>query len=89
MSSQKSTVPVHSKNSTKEGEHAHDRKISLNLDPYAAPDVYYGSSHNPRKVAKSRTYSAVSLPVQPGYGVQAAEARQPPVAASADGRTQD
>jgi len=59
MSAQKSTVPIHTKNNVKEGEHAHDRKVSLNLDPFAAPDVYYGSSHNPRKVAKSRTYSAI------------------------------
>jgi len=65
MSAQKSTVPIHTKNNVKEGEHAHDRKVSLNLDPFAAPDVYYGSSHNPRKVAKSRTYSAVSPPYSP------------------------
>lgn len=34
------------------------------LDPFAPPGVYYGKSHGPRKVAKSRTYSAVSLSVK-------------------------
>ncbi len=36
------------------------RKVSLDLDPYASPAEYYGKSHAGRKVAKSRTYSAVS-----------------------------
>lgn len=33
----------------------------IDLDPYASPAVYYGQSHAPRKVAKSRTLSAVGV----------------------------
>lgn len=51
MSSQQSAIPIHTKKN--------DRKGTLNLDPYAAPDVYYGNSHSPRQVAKNRTYSAI------------------------------
>ncbi|KAK4539450.1 hypothetical protein LTR36_010927 [Oleoguttula mirabilis] len=51
MSSQHSALPIHTAKP--------DRKATLNLDPYAAPDVYYGASHSPRQVAKSRTYSAI------------------------------
>ncbi|KAF2211705.1 glycoside hydrolase family 37 protein [Cercospora zeae-maydis SCOH1-5] len=72
MSSQESVLPLHpakhshTNNSQQPLQHnPHDEKaqpqdhLSLDLDPYAAPNVYYGTSHNPRKVAKSRTYSAV------------------------------
>lgn len=54
MASQKSSLPIHVK------QQPSPRKVSLDLDPYAAPAEYYGKSHGPRKVAKSRTYSAVS-----------------------------
>lgn len=66
MSSQKSDLPthpaahehvVHEKEQSKNGERVVN---ALDLDPFAAPSVYYGSSHSPRKVAKSRTLSAVS-----------------------------
>lgn len=36
----------------------HARKASADLDPYSAPQVYYGDSH--RKYGKTRTYSSVS-----------------------------
>lgn len=66
MSSQKSDLPTHpaahehvahEKEQSKNGERVVN---ALELDPFAAPSVYYGSSHSPRKVAKSRTLSAVS-----------------------------
>lgn len=73
MSSQESVLPIHpAKDSHANDTHhnsqhnPHEDKthpkehVSLDLDPYAAPSVYYGASHHPRKVAKSRTYSAVS-----------------------------
>ena len=53
MSTQQSTLPIHAKNS------ARNPVRKNTLDPFAAPAAYYGESHNPRKVAKSRTYSAV------------------------------
>ena len=37
------------------------KKVSLELDPYATPALYYGKSHASRKVAKSRTLPAVCL----------------------------
>lgn len=46
-------------------DHNSPRKVSLDLDPYAAPNVYYGQSHGPRKASKSRTMSAVSPPQSP------------------------
>ncbi|EME46346.1 glycoside hydrolase family 37 protein [Dothistroma septosporum NZE10] len=59
MSSQQSALPHHTrKPSHQNGE----QNLSLDLDPYAAPSVYYGGSHSPRKVAKSRTYSAIDPP---------------------------
>ena len=61
MSSQKSALPVR----TTSPKQNTPRKVSLDLDPYAAPAEYYGKSHGPRKVAKSRTYSAVSPPYSP------------------------
>lgn len=63
MSSQKSALPIHTTQDphnnvhNEKGQHEH---ISLDLDPYAPSNVYYGADHGPRKVAKSRTYSAVS-----------------------------
>lgn len=48
---------------TKDGEAI--EQLSLDLDPFAAPNVYYGGSHTLRKVAKSRTYSAVRFPLNP------------------------
>ncbi|SMR41695.1 unnamed protein product [Zymoseptoria tritici ST99CH_1A5] len=67
MSTQKSELAVHQP--TPNEHHAHfeqiaenrngEQAVSLDTDPYAAPNVYYGASHNPRKVAKSRTYSAI------------------------------
>lgn len=41
------------------------RKPTLDTNPLAPPAEYYGKSHGPRKVAKSRTYSAVSPPCSP------------------------
>jgi alpha,alpha-trehalase len=56
MSTQKSVLPIH----PTRNDHDHgNAPTSLDLDPFAAPNVYYGTSHGPRKVAKSRTYSAV------------------------------
>ena len=60
MSAQKSALPFRSPSSNPD-KAGLPRQVTLDLDPYAAPNVYYGASHNPRKVAKSRTYSAVSL----------------------------
>ncbi|KAK4900913.1 alpha,alpha-trehalase nth1 [Elasticomyces elasticus] len=63
MSLQKSELPIHTKHTPAED---HTRKVSLNLDPYAPAEVYYGDSHSPRKVGgKGRTYSAVSPPYSP------------------------
>ena len=45
------TIPEHSTVN-------HDQAI-IDLDPYATPAEYYGHSHGPRKVAKSRTLSQV------------------------------
>ncbi|KAK3646302.1 alpha,alpha-trehalase nth1 [Elasticomyces elasticus] len=57
MSSQKSELPIHTKHTPADDQH---RKVSLNLDPYAPAEVYYGDSHSPRKVGgKGRTYSAI------------------------------
>ncbi|KAK0287378.1 alpha,alpha-trehalase nth1 [Friedmanniomyces endolithicus] len=64
MSSQKSSLPIHTKLNTADEDLV--RKGTLNLDPYAPPEVYYGESHGPRKVGgKGRTYSAVSPPYSP------------------------
>jgi hypothetical protein len=47
---------------------SHPGKIDLagqkgfQADPYASPAIYYGESHGPRKTAKSRTLSSVSIP---------------------------
>lgn len=56
MNVQKSAVPTLTTQKTR----SDDKEHTLDLDPYAAPNVYYGASHSTRKVAKSRTYSAVS-----------------------------
>ena len=53
MTSPKSAMSRHDKQTA-------SRKVSLDLDPYAAPSDYYGKSHASRKVAKSRTLPAVS-----------------------------
>lgn len=60
MSLQKSEHPV----STSAASPS-PRKVSLDTNPLAPPAEYYGKSHGPRKVAKSRTYSAVSPPGSP------------------------
>lgn len=63
MSSQKSALPIHTTQDPHNNVHnekGHHEHISLDLDPYAPSNVYYGADHGPRKVAKSRTYSAVS-----------------------------
>lgn len=62
MSSQKSALPIHTTQDPHNNVHnekGHHEHISLDLDPYAPSNVYYGADHGPRKVAKSRTYSAV------------------------------
>ncbi|KAI7153053.1 Neutral [Hortaea werneckii] len=60
MSGQKSELPLHpNPHPDGNGRDKQAPRVSLSLDPYAAPDVYYGQSHTPRQVAKSRTYSAV------------------------------
>ncbi|KAH9835953.1 Neutral trehalase [Teratosphaeria destructans] len=68
MSAQQSAIPIH----TKQDNH----RVSLSLDPYAAPDVYYGGSHSPRKVGKSRTYSAVDPAVNAFAGAFKQPARR-------------
>ena len=68
MSSQKSALPIHPSKTEKSSSVQHNNgeaKVSLDTDPFAAPNVYYGTSHSPRKVAKSRTYSAVSHAQKP------------------------
>lgn len=74
MSGQKSELPLHPiPHPDGNGRDKQAPRVSLSLDPYAAPDVYYGQSHTPRQVAKSRTYSAVSLPEgQPTPGLERA-----------------
>ncbi|KAK3678894.1 alpha,alpha-trehalase nth1 [Recurvomyces mirabilis] len=59
MSGQQSALPIRTSDPK---EQSHQRKNTLTVDPYAAPEVYYGSSHGPRKVAKGRTYSAGNAP---------------------------
>jgi alpha,alpha-trehalase len=65
MSSQKSEHASHvsfantSPSGGKNGA-TRSRESIRDVDVYAAPETYYGSSHAPRKVAKSRTMSAVS-----------------------------
>ena len=56
MSTQQSNLPIHAN-----AKHTTRSSIARKntLDPYAAPAAYYGQSHNPRQIAKSRTYSAV------------------------------
>ncbi|KAK5105844.1 hypothetical protein LTR62_001974 [Meristemomyces frigidus] len=60
MSAQQSALPIHAPISK---DHEHKQQTTTQrkntLDPYATPDVYYGESHGPRKVAKGRTYSSV------------------------------
>ena len=64
MSSQKSTLPIHTKHIAADEDLL--RQGTLNVDPFAPPEVYYGESHGPRKVGgKGRTYSAVSPPYSP------------------------
>ncbi|KAK3686947.1 alpha,alpha-trehalase nth1 [Vermiconidia calcicola] len=58
MSSPKASLPIHTTTTSKPST----RRVSLELDPYASPAEYYGKSHGPRKVAKSRTYSAGNAP---------------------------
>lgn len=66
MSLQRSELPIHPKDDSAVRPPTHhtsntNNDVTLDLDPYAAPNVYYGTSHSSRKVAKSRTYSAVGL----------------------------
>lgn len=79
MSVQKSDTSSHPAHNDQPEQHEHHHpsfqngdlnKLSLDTDPYAAPNVYYGASHSSRRVAKSRTYSAVSTaPARDGIRV--------------------
>lgn len=76
MSSQKSELPIHTSASLQPlikvksnvqhetiPEHksvSHEQAI-IDLDPYATPAEYYGQSHGPRKVAKSRALSTLDV----------------------------
>lgn len=62
MSSQKSALPVHPSPAASKDQIVgllQRQNSSTAVDPYAAPEVYYGESHSPRRLAKSRTYSAI------------------------------
>lgn len=72
MSSQKSELPIRTNSSSNPSEHPRndshqgipakdDTQAIIDLDPFASPAEYYGQSHAPRKVAKSRTFSAVGV----------------------------
>lgn len=65
---QKSELPTHARVTFKKEHHPNGQEVqkpTLETDPYAAPNVYYGASHAPRKVAKSRTYSAHDNTINP------------------------
>lgn len=72
MSTQKSELPTHlkSQNGTNGHSNGYDeaKRFSIpEIDPYASPATYYGESHNNRKVAKARTYSAVGGEPRPVF----------------------